>query len=67
MKLTDLLTPPAKCGMYMGLPFRDKRRGGFWYCDHARKIVGKGRAAPACLCHQVITEVGRTALQSGER
>jgi len=50
MEITSLLATPAYCTSHMGLPFRDKRRGGIWYCNHARQIVGKGKKQPDCLC-----------------
>ena len=57
--LASLLKPPPTCLAYMGLPSRDKRRGGLWYCDHARKITGKGRNRPACLCAAALSPQAR--------
>ncbi len=53
-KLSDFLVPPAKCGAYMGLPSRDRRKGGIWHCDHARKNIGKGKTRPPCLCAKAL-------------
>lgn len=50
LNLAELLAPPARCRAYLGLPFKDRRKGGIWYCKHARKIIGSGKVRPACLC-----------------
>ena len=49
-----LLVPPEYCTSIMGLPSLDKRKGGLWYCEFARKITGKGRKQPPCLCRQAL-------------
>jgi hypothetical protein len=61
MRLTDLLDPPVECGSSMTMRFRDRRKGGFWFCKHASKIVGQGKSKPACLCKAAL-DSARSAL-----
>lgn len=36
-------------------PFKDKRKGGLWYCDLGG-IIGGGRKCPYCKCKQALCE-----------
>lgn len=54
MKLAQFLTAPEICQGTTCMRFKDKRRGGIWFCTHARKITGKGRKQPPCLCRAAL-------------
>ena len=60
-RLIDLLSPPETCKARMCLPLPDRRKGGIWHCDLARKNIGKGRKCPPCLCDMALA-AGRAAL-----
>lgn len=63
-RLAELLHPPSECLAAM-LPSKDRRRGGIWCCPHARKIIGKGKSKPDCLCRKAL-EATRQALAARE-
>jgi hypothetical protein len=58
--ISNLLKAPETCQAYMGLPFKDKRRGGIWHCKLARLNIGKGRTRPECICRQALTSTTDT-------
>lgn len=62
MKLSDLLTPPAKCLAVPALPLPDRRKGAIWHCPHARQNIGKGRKQPECLCASALSATHRDRL-----
>ena len=63
--IAEMLTPPSECQANGNLTMRDKRKGSIWYCPHARKITGKGRKRPACLCKAAL-DACRSALGQTE-
>ena len=65
--LATLLTPPEVCSAKLSLTFKDKRRGGLWFCDHAKKVIGKGRSCPPCLCAEALSKARASRLQSEGR
>lgn len=64
--LGSLLAPPPVCMAHGGLKMKDRRRGAVWYCPHAKKITGKGRTQPPCLCFKALAS-GRAALAKEQR
>jgi hypothetical protein len=57
--IASMLTPPKTCQAHDALKMRDRRRGAIWHCPLARKITGKGRKQPPCLCAAALSELAQ--------
>lgn len=51
--IEELLRPPADCQAHLFA--KSKRKGGPWFCSHAKKFIGKGAKRPDCLCRKVLS------------